>query len=102
MAAAASTAAATVAEAAAGAAYAAAPRREEGLLLVAVVVMVILALFDLFYSVLYGSVLLERLTSRHIRRRWHLAEVEQYRVRDWAANLQQLRTAARKAALKPV
>ena len=70
---------------------------DEGLLVLFIVVMLVLAVFGIFYGLLYGSVLLERLTSRHVKRRWYRSEVEKYRVVDWTANPQQLRAWSRKA-----
>jgi len=70
---------------------------EEGLLVFAFVVMIVLAVFGIFYGILYGSVLVEKLTSRHVRRRWYRSEVEKFRVVDWTGKVQQLQGWARKA-----
>ena len=69
------------------------------MLVLVVVVLVILAVFGVFYGVMYGSVIIERLTSRHIKRRWYRSAVEQYRVMDFTGQIDQLRNIARKARL---
>ena len=69
----------------------------EGLLLLLVLVVVVLALFGVLYGVIYGGALLERLSSRHIKRRWYRSEVEKHRVIDFTHHLDSLRALARKA-----
>ena len=68
----------------------------EGLIVFVVVIVIILAVFGIFFGILYGSAILERLTSRHIKRRWNQSLVEQYRVLDWNGNLAGLRAIGRK------
>ena len=68
----------------------------EALIVMLVIVVVVLAVFGIFYGILYGSMIVERLSSRHVKRRWYRNEVEKYRVVDWTGNLGQLQRKERK------
>ena len=68
----------------------------EALIVMLVIVVVVLAVFGIFYGILYGSMIVERLSSRHVKRRWYRNEVEKYRVVDWTGNLGELKRKERK------
>ena len=63
----------------------------EALIVMLVIVVVVLAVFGIFYGILYGSMIVERLSSRHVKRRWYRNEVEKFRVVDWTTHLGELR-----------
>ena len=68
----------------------------EALIVMLAIVVVVLAVFGIFYGILYGSMIVERLSSRHVKRRWYRNEVEKYRVVDWTGNLAELHRKERK------
>ena len=68
----------------------------EALIVMLVIVVVVLAVFGIFYGILYGSMIVERLSSRHVKRRWYRNEVEKFRVVDWTGNLGELHRKERK------
>lgn len=56
----------------------------------AVLVVLVLAVFGLFYGIFYGSVLLERVVARHVKRKWNRAETDRFPVKDLSGDMEKV------------
>lgn len=69
----------------------------EAMMIICIVIVIVLAIFGIVYGAIYGTWLIEKLSSRSIKRRWYRSECDSQPVKDWSADREGLRQLARKA-----